>query len=396
MDAEIEAHLLNLRLQNPVIDLRAPLSVDDAMKVALREAYRGAGHVAPNPQVGCAVLDEKGLLVSSGYHAKYGEGHAEVNALKGVSPKKLQGAHVIVTLEPCAHHGKTPSCAKMLAQLPIRKVTYGIQDPNPLVAGKGAQILKDAGKDVELFDSRKTDLVDELKKACEVFLVNMIEQRPFVALKLAQSLDGKMNLRNGNSQWITSEESREQSHFLRAVYETTIVGVQTVIADRPLLTIRHPHFQKQNRVVILDPNARLLKSTDLISIPLLKHYSAQSLTWVVSSEFEKNNFSHLPFQILFAPVKNEQLDLNELLKALWTNGHRSLFVEGGPITLSRFLQAKLWDRLHLFQAPCIIGEQGQPSWAGSSSWSQVSEAPRMKTDEWGVFGSDLYCSGRRL
>ena len=144
----------------------------EAMKKAIAEAYQGASFVSPNPLVGCVILDKVGNFLNSGYHNTYGGPHAEVNAFAGLTLEQLKDAHVIVTLEPCAHQGKTPSCAKTLAALPIKKITYGLMDPNPLVAGQGAEILKAAGKEVTIFNELQT----ELEELCEVFLMNQREK----------------------------------------------------------------------------------------------------------------------------------------------------------------------------------------------------------------------------
>jgi diaminohydroxyphosphoribosylaminopyrimidine deaminase/5-amino-6-(5-phosphoribosylamino)uracil reductase len=188
------------------------LTPNEAMKLAIEEAARGAGFVAPNPLVGCVILSRDGALIGRGHHERIGEGHAEVRALESVADvSQLNAAQVFVTLEPCAHQGRTPSCAEALAKLPIASVTYGLEDPNPLVAGKGAEILRAAGKTVQIFGGLKT----ELEEACEIFLMNMREKRAFVALKAAASLDGKIALPDGSSQWITGEESRAHVQSLR-------------------------------------------------------------------------------------------------------------------------------------------------------------------------------------
>ncbi|MFN9068767.1 MAG: bifunctional diaminohydroxyphosphoribosylaminopyrimidine deaminase/5-amino-6-(5-phosphoribosylamino)uracil reductase RibD, partial [Bdellovibrionales bacterium] len=189
----------------------------------------------------------KDFFLASGYHQRCGGPHAEVEALQKVKPELLAGAHVIVTLEPCAHEGRTPSCAKTLAQLPIKKITYGIVDPNPLVSGKGHQILKEAGLDVQEYQG---PLKLNLERVCEEFLVNQKEKRIFVALKVAQSLDGKIALKNGKSQWITGPDSRDFVQNLRAQYDGILVGRNTVVADNPSLNVRVPGITKDNHVIV--------------------------------------------------------------------------------------------------------------------------------------------------
>jgi len=152
----------------PIPSLGTLLSTEQAMKLAISEAYKGATRVSPNPLVGCVILDGQSRFLSVGHHSIYGGPHAEVEALNSLKASDLQGAHVIVTLEPCAHEGKTPSCAKALAQLPVAKVTYGLMDPNPLVSGQGVQILREAGIQVEEFKNYR----EELEEVCEAFLKN--------------------------------------------------------------------------------------------------------------------------------------------------------------------------------------------------------------------------------
>ena len=192
------------------------ISSDGAMELALRVAYLGAAHVSPNPLVGCVIVDENHNFVACGYHERYGEAHAEISALNKIADVEralLKNSTFYVTLEPCAHQGKTPSCARTLSLLPIKKVIYGLQDPNPLVSGQGAQILKNASIEAEVYE---VPLKVQLFELVEVFLKNFTQKKIFVAGKIASSLDGLMALKNGESKWITSVLAREFSHELRS------------------------------------------------------------------------------------------------------------------------------------------------------------------------------------
>src|SRR5690606_26256776 len=185
----------------------------------------------------CVVLNSKNELLATGRHERFGGDHAEINALKKIkNSDDLKGSKWFVTLEPCAHEGKTPSCAKKLATLPIGEVTYGLKDPNPSVAGQGAKILVDAGIRAHVFN----ELQDELEELCESFLWNMREQKTFVAIKTATSMDGQIAHRSGESKWITGESARQHSHFLRACFDAIGIGKETVLKDRPALDVRHP------------------------------------------------------------------------------------------------------------------------------------------------------------
>jgi diaminohydroxyphosphoribosylaminopyrimidine deaminase/5-amino-6-(5-phosphoribosylamino)uracil reductase len=390
-------------------------SDEEAMIQALRLAYQGEGFVSPNPQVGCVILDKNSLYLGSGYHQKWGEGHAEVNALKGISSELLKGARVFVTLEPCAHQGMTPSCAKTLAQLPISEVIYALEDPNPLVAGRGAEILRQAGKKAVVFQTSDRNLAHEIRKVCEVFLKNFVRKEPFVALKWAQSLDGKMSLGNLESRWITNDESRLEAHRLRAIYDLTVVGVETFLRDNPRLDIRHPRFlEKKNKVAVLDPQGRALLNPDLDKFSVFKHHDLSQVLWIVGSESEyesdseklskasskeklkgaiSRKFEGRDISIHSLEIRSNKYDLSQLLKLFFDLQIKSVLVEGGPSTLSQFIKADLWDRLHVFQAPVIIGEQeGQRSWAGKSNWTSMAQACHLRLDEAHYFKSDLYQS----
>jgi len=345
-----------------MVSVGAEMSVRGAMIQAIIEAARGFSRVSPNPLVGCVVLDREGRFLSKGFHEKYGEGHAEVRALKGLTREQLTGAHVIVTLEPCAHQGKTPSCAKMLREFPLAKVTFGITDPNPLVAGKGAQILREAGISVEESREFKT----ELNEICENFLWNQRQKKVFVAVKVATSLDGFIGLKNGESQWITSPESRQWTHELRGAYDATLVGVGTLLQDNPSLNIRHPHFDKQNKVVILDSEGRGLNSVENLNI--YKTHTPENVIWVVN----RNRESKIP--TLKSPVVevDSTRNVSEVLNELWKIGIRSVFVEAGAQVASSFLNQKQVQRLYLFQAPTLIGA------AQGKSWTEFLEVSSLK------------------
>jgi diaminohydroxyphosphoribosylaminopyrimidine deaminase/5-amino-6-(5-phosphoribosylamino)uracil reductase len=363
------------------------LSIEDAMKIAISEAYKGAPYVSPNPLVGCVVLDSKGNFLKSGYHKFYGGPHAEVDAVEGLSASELRGAHVIVTLEPCAHEGKTPSCAKMLAKLPIKKVTYGLVDPNPLVAGQGAQILREAGKDVYEFNGPKT----ELEEVCEAFLLNFREKKVFTAIKVATSLDGQMALNSGESQWITSEASRETAHYLRACYDATLVGAGTVAADNPSLNVRHPGIKKENKVVVLDPKGDLLSKYSSLNIS--SAHPSENVFWCVSESAKTPSVSAGP-RILNIKMKDQEFDFEDLNLQLWSSGLRSMMVEGGSYTISQFIKTQRAQRLYLFMAPHLMGAGGSISWTKFLEIHAMKERIAIKNLHTEVIGQELLLTGK--
>jgi len=339
------------------------LTDEQAMALAIHVAKAGAPYVSPNPLVGCTILNSENKLVSTGYHQKYGEAHAEINAINGLSADQLANTKIFVTLEPCAHEGKTGSCAKKLIQFKIKKLIFGLVDPNPLVAGQGAEILRQAGIEaVEYQGSLKNDLED----LCEVFLKNFREKKTFVAMKVASSLDGQIALSTGESQWITTPESREYVHELRSWYDAIIVGSNTIEVDNPSLNIRHPSIQKETKLIILDPESKL------------------------SGKIFKFQDLHKPENVHILKFK----DLNDVMNQLWALNIKSVFIEGGAYTYSSFLKVGLVDRLHLFMNTSVIGAGNGLSWTKGFGIEALADKKSLKNTKIRTFGSDLYVTGR--
>lgn len=348
------------------------MSPHQAMSRALEIARWGAPFVSPNPKVGCVILSAGGEFLAEGYHQIFGGAHAEVNATQNLNHEKLQGAHVFVTLEPCAHEGKTPSCAQLLARLPIASVTYGVQDPNPLVSGQGAEILRQAGKRVQHYaDIATEEMIQDLEELSEEFFCNFRENKVFVHLKVASSLDGFLGLSNGDSQWITNEQARERAHELRANHDAVMVGLGTLQTDNPSLNVRHPRWQKRNKVVILDPQGQGLKK--LTEWNLFQAHADTEVFWVVDQRYQSDlqkNLKGREIHLIGVAADRDELDLEAVMKALWLAGIRSVLVEGGAQVLSSFLQQKKAHRLTVFQAPILLGKNGV-------SWNQKLLVPTM-------------------
>lgn len=356
------------------------LTPKEAMLMAIEEGKKGAGFVSPNPLVGCVILDKHSELIGAGHHARLGGDHAEIAALKAVKNHEgLNGAHVFVTLEPCAHEGRTPSCAKALAKLPIAAVTYGLEDPNPQVAGQGAAILRAAGKSVILF----AELQDELEELAEIFLLNMREKRAFAALKVASSLDGKIARADSTSKWITGEESRAHVQFLRGCYDAILIGSGTFLKDDPRLNARHEKFAaKKQKVVLLDPEGASfgrLPGSALMSV------RAPEDLLIVSS---KTPPASLGVRHLHPVMKGAQFSLEDCLRRLQAEGIYSIFVEGGGATFTSFVQQAVMDRLYLFVAPKLIGD-GLSWYAGPET-----SAPRFENPRTERFDSDVLITAR--
>jgi len=375
------------------------LTPTQAMQLALDEAALGVTRVSPNPPVGAVVLDSQGGFLAAGHHEFYGGPHAEVNALKNLSTEDVRGAHVFVTLEPCAHQGKTPSCARMMARLPLAKVTYGLVDPNPLVAGQGAAILQEAGIEAALFTApdpvQDAAIKIQLEEVCEAFLWNFRQKKVFVALKMATSLDGQIALKSGESQWITGPESREYVHYLRACYDAVVVGKKTVEFDNPSLNIRHPHMTKKNKVVVIDAEGDLLKKVSTLN--LLKAHEPGDVIWCVAEdlkeEFEAEKPANSPSIFFIKTEVGGNLNLAHLLEQLWQAGLRSVLVEGGAITASSFVDCRLVNRLYLFQAPILMGSGGSRSWTETLRIKSMKDKIHVKNPRLKMFGNDIMLSG---
>jgi diaminohydroxyphosphoribosylaminopyrimidine deaminase/5-amino-6-(5-phosphoribosylamino)uracil reductase len=332
----------------------------EAQDLALHEARKGAGFVSPNPLVGCVIVDAQHGFLSSGFHGKLGGDHAEIDALKKLSREELKGATVYVTLEPCAHVGRTPSCASRLAEEPIAKVIAALEDPNPLVAGKGFAILKAKGIATEI----NSEFGEKAKYVCEDFLWHITKKSPFVALKVAVSLDGQMALKSGESKWITSEESRVRARQLRGFHDATLIGAGTLIKDNPLLDFRNTEFEgrKTNRVVIWDP-----KNVARDFLPAAK----------LSKEIPPENII-----VITAP----QLTMN-ILEGLYQDGIRSLYVEGGAYVLSEFVKNKLFQKLYYFLAPTLLGNG--LGWTDHLEFGDMGEKVPLSFHDIQRIGTDL-------
>lgn len=393
------------------------MTVGAALRLAIQEAKKGAGFVSPNPLVGCTILDSRFRFLSVGYHQRVGGAHAEINAIKNLSSESnLKGAHLFVTLEPCAHSGRTPSCAKTLAENVNRPatVTYAVSDPNP-IAGGGAVILMAAGiKTAKFSDCDSVDLGERLEVTAlaedlaEIFLHNVRTSEPFVSVKVAASIDGCMALSSGESKWITGASAREHTHFLRAHYDAILIGRNTFVADDPQLNVRHELFPNfANKVVLLDPMARTLDA--LKTSQLLRVRDSNGLIVVVKRGLLPAVLARLPdgvqlIELESQPVgqgcgqrvgqREDTFDAAAILKSLGSIGIRSLMIEGGAQTFGAFFSANRVQRLHLFEAPVLIGGQHGLSWSAQFGVDRMAKRWKLSNLERRVLGDDLYTTGR--
>ncbi|MBC7465284.1 MAG: bifunctional diaminohydroxyphosphoribosylaminopyrimidine deaminase/5-amino-6-(5-phosphoribosylamino)uracil reductase RibD [Bdellovibrio sp.] len=357
------------------------ITPEQAMQLAIEVAKLGAPYVSPNPLVGCVVVNANHEFINYGFHKKFGQDHAEADALKKLSPQEIKGSTFYVTLEPCAHEGKTPSCAKTLAKHPVKKVVFGLIDPNPLVSGQGAHILIQAGIQTEEYQG---PLKQSLNELCEVFLKNYRDKKIFIAMKVASSLDGQVALKSGESKWITSAASRTYVHELRSYYDAIIVGRNTIEVDDPSLNIRHPEINKENKIVVIDPSGKIL---DQIAggkeFNFLKVNKKENIFFGVSKKNHDSDFQQIEFS-----------NLNDLTEKLWHLKIRSAFIEGGAKTYSLFLEAGLVHRLYLFLASSIIGNQNGVSWTNAFGITSLDSKLRLKSTDVLKFGSDILITGQ--
>lgn len=364
------------------------LTPHQAIELAIQEAKKGVGFVSPNPPVGCVILDKNQRLLSVGYHKKCGDDHAEIDALNKVHDLELlRGAHLYVTLEPCSHQGKTPPCVNRLTKLLLGSVNFVLQDPNPLVNGQGEKVLLANGITVK----RMSEFEQEVRDLMEVYLYNLKYQKPFIVLKVASSLDGKIALLNGKSKWITGPQAREKAHFLRGCYDAVLVGRRTLEEDNPCLNLRvHPFVGLENKVIILDSQ---LHSLNFLKNSHLYHSHLPHHLFYVTS-LKKNSIKSSQLQSLGVQCINvekggdDRFDLNQLLYEVYKMGITSLYVEGGGATISSFLKEHLFQKLYLFLAPKIIGKG--LDWSHEHTLTSLDLALELQYVSTEMIDSDLF------
>jgi diaminohydroxyphosphoribosylaminopyrimidine deaminase/5-amino-6-(5-phosphoribosylamino)uracil reductase len=320
------------------------------MLECLSLAEKGAGYVSPNPMVG-AVLVKNGKVVGRGHHRRFGGPHAEVYALRQAG-KNSRGGTLYVNLEPCCHYGKTPPCTDLIIQSGVKRVVVGMKDPNPLVNGKGIRILRSKGIKVDV-----GILQEDCRKLNEVFEKYVTTGLPFVTLKIAQTLDGKIADANGHSRWITNVHSRKLVHALRARYDAVLVGANTVRKDDPRLTVRFVKGRNPYRVV-LDGNLSLSLRAKVFND---SNRNKTLLFAGVQVAHKKANFlGQLSRKgvrtILLESLNNKFLEIHSVLRILSRENVSSVLVEGGARTYAQFIEAGLVDKYIVFIAPKIFGK----------------------------------------
>ncbi|HKQ71546.1 MAG TPA: bifunctional diaminohydroxyphosphoribosylaminopyrimidine deaminase/5-amino-6-(5-phosphoribosylamino)uracil reductase RibD [Polyangiaceae bacterium] len=362
---------------------QVPVDIDSQM-MALAISEGAKGRPSPNPHVG-AVVAKEGKVVAVGHHERVGHVHAEGMALE-LAAGDAEGATLYVTLEPCNHEGRTPPCVDAILDAKIAKVVVGCPDPDPRVLGGGAERLRAAGVEVQMGILEK-----EARGLIAAWTKTVTTGLPYVSLKLALSLDGRIATRTGASKWVTGPEARAKVHELRGRMDAVAVGIGTVVADDPRLTVREIDAPSPVRIVF-DTKLRIPTGARLVAS------ARETATWIVtsldSSAAVEQALVDQGAQILRVPPSAEgRIDVTAALRTLAQHGIVELMVEGGAELAGSVLASYLADELHAFVAPILLGPRGRPGavdWAGPDT---PSEAPRIVDPHWERCGKDAYVFG---
>ncbi|UPM53624.1 bifunctional diaminohydroxyphosphoribosylaminopyrimidine deaminase/5-amino-6-(5-phosphoribosylamino)uracil reductase RibD [Gottfriedia acidiceleris] len=346
------------------------------MNLAIQNAMATKGQTDPNPLVGSVIVNDN-RIVGIGAHLKAGEPHAEINALR-MAGDKAEGGTIYVTLEPCSHHGRTGPCAEAIVRAGLKKVVVATLDPNPLVAGRGVKILQDAGIEVIIGVCEEQSI-----KMNEVFNKYIVKNIPFVVMKSASTLDGKIATHSSDSKWITSAEARNDVHQLRNEISAILVGVNTVLKDNPELTTRIPNGRHPVRV-ILDSTLKIPLESKVVT-------DQQAATWIFTSqkhsEQKRSELENLGVKVFVTSDLN-RVDLNEMLKVLGEHSISSLLVEGGGEVNASFMSQNLVDKVIVYLAPKLIGGKNAPTFLEGTGLDKMGQAIELEEIELTKIGPD--------
>lgn len=351
------------------------------MERALELAKKGEGTTSPNPLVG-AVIVKDGRIIGEGYHEVYGGPHAEVNAVEGAT-EDVEGSTIYVTLEPCSHYGKTPPCAELLVRKKFRKVVIAMTDPNPLVSGRGIAMLRDAGIEVV------TGVLEaEARRQNEIFLKYIQTRRPFVIMKTAMTLDGKIATSTGASKWVTGEAAREEVHRLRNRVSAIMVGVNTVLRDDPELTTRLPDGGTDPVRVIVDSTLRIPLDAKVLTLD-----SPKKTVVATTERADREKLAALSamknVEVILVPEKASRVDLPWLMGWLGECRIDSVLVEGGSELNFSMLEENLVDKVITFIAPKLFGGREAKTPVGGEGFAKVEDAVVLKDIRMETFGDDI-------
>lgn len=353
------------------------------MKLALELAEKGKGKVSPNPMVG-SIIVKNNKIIGKGYHQSYSKAHAEINAFKSAI-ENVEGSTMYITLEPCSHFGKMPPCVDKIIEKKIKKVVIGSLDPNPLVCGKGIKRLVDAKIEVVTGILEK-----ECNKLNEVFMEYIVGKRPFVTMKMAMSLDGKIATKTGESKWITDIESRENVHRLRNEVSGIMVGVNTVIEDNPQLTCRIEDGRNPIRIVVdsklrIPLNSKILKNQDIAKTIIATTNQADIV--------KKKSIERKGVEVLIIESDEARVDLKELMSKLADKNIDSILLEGGSTLNFSALKQSIVHRIQIYIAPKIIGGDKSKTPVGGEGIESLMDAFKIINLNYKTIGEDLFIEG---
>lgn len=354
------------------------MSDRDYMLRAIELAKKGIGWTNPNPMVG-AVIVKDGKIIGEGYHARYGEYHAERNAIASLK-ESAEGATLYVTLEPCCHHGKTPPCTDAILENKIKRVVIGSGDPNPKVAGKGADILRKAGVQVE-----EDFMREECGSLNRVFFHYITTGTPYVVMKYAMTADGKIATKTGASRWITGEASREEVQRMRSQYMGIMVGIGTVLADDPMLNVRIEGKRSPVRI-ICDSHLRIPLDSQICRT------ARQYRTIIACAEDEREKsrkLEEMGIQVVHCPDGNGEVDLKRLMECVGNLGIDSILLEGGGTLNDSALRAGIVQKIMVFVAPKLFGGAGSKTPVAGVGVEIPSEAVSLRFLGMRQTGEDL-------
>lgn len=334
------------------------------MNRCIELAKQAQGETSPNPMVGCVILNPEGEIISIGYHAKYGQNHAERDALLKLG--SAENCTLVVNLEPCSHYGKTPPCADLIIEKGVKRVIYGMKDVNPIVAGNGLKKLIDAG--IEVIGPV---MEDECRKLNEVFIKNQTQHKTFVALKTATTIDGKIATSTNDSKWITSDLARQEVRKIRHRYDAILTSSSTILADNP--TMEHKCKIILDRELKTNPQMTIYKQGKIFVF-----YDENSSTRVKEHE----NIHYIP-----TPVQGEKLDIEFILKKLYSLGIMSILVEAGGTLNGSFLP--FIDKLYHFVAPKVLCDNSGKSCFSGQNIEKISNCTNLKFDSFEIFPPDI-------
>ena len=361
------------------------MNKEEYMRLAIRLAKKARGRTSPNPLVGALVVKE-GEVVGKGFHQKAGEPHAEINAINNAGGK-ARGGELYINLEPCNHYGRTPPCTKTIIDSGIKRVFVGMEDPNEVVAGSGIQCLKDNGIYVQTGILR-----EECQRLNETYIKYITEKRPFVILKSAASLDGKIATRVGDTRWITNEKSRAFLHRLRNDVDGILVGIGTIMADDPELTTRLNGRRGKDPVrIVVDSKLRIMLRAKVLN-PESKAGTIIATTELAHKEKIKK-LEELGARVLIVGSKENRVDLRELMYELGKLEITSLLIEGGAEINASSLGSGIVDKVLFFYAPKIIGGADALGMVGGEGVEKLRDAINLKNIRVRRLGDDILVEG---